>query len=129
MINPDSVGRTFHGADLVTVTQSEIDAFAAVIGEGDTSVAPPTFSIRISLSQYESILTKPEIGVDWTRLVHGDQKFEIYRPVVAGDVFTCAATIETLRTVAGNEIISVRSDLRNGAELAVSSWSTLVVRG
>ena len=129
MINPDSVGRTFNGAELVTVTQSEIDAFAAVIGEGNTSVAPPTFSIRISLSQYESILTQPEIGVDWTRLVHGDQKFEIYRPVVAGDVFTCAATIETLRTVAGNEIISVRSDLHNGAELVVSSWSTLVVRG
>jgi len=129
MINPDSVGRTFAGADLVTVTQSEIDSFAAVIGENDTSVAPATFSIRISLSQYESILTQPEIGVDWTRLVHGDQKFEIYRPVVAGDVFKCSATIETLRSVAGNEIISVRSDLHNGSELVVSSWSTLVVRG
>ncbi len=129
MINPDSVGRTFHGADQVIVTQSEIDAFAAVIGEGDTSVAPPTFSIRISLPQYESILTQPEIGVDWSRLVHGDQKFENYRPIVAGDVFTCSATIETLRTVAGNEIVSVRSDLHSGSELVVSSWSTLVVRG
>ena len=128
MINPDSVGRTFTGADLVTVTQSEIDNFAAVIGENDTRVAPPTFSIRISLSQYENILTQPEIGVDWTRLVHGDQKFEIYRPIVAGDVFKCSATIETLRVAAGNEIISVRSDLHNGSELVVSSWSTLVVR-
>ena len=129
MINPDSVGRTFEGADLVTVKQSDIDAFAAVIGETETSVAPPTFSIRISLSQFESILTQPDIGVDWTRLVHGDQKFEIFRPVVAGDVFKCSATIETLRVAAGNEIISVRSDLHNGTELVVSSWSTLVVRG
>ena len=129
MINPDSVGRTFEGADLLTVTQNEINAFAAVIGEEDTSVAPPTFSIRISLSQYESILTQPEIGVDWTRLVHGDQKFQIFRPIVAGDIFKCSATIETLRSVAGNEIISVRSDLHNGNELVVSSWSTLVVRG
>lgn len=129
MINPDSVGRTFEGADLLTVTQTEINAFAAVIGEEDTSVAPPTFSIRISLSQYESILTQPEIGVDWTRLVHGDQKFQIFRPIVAGDILKCSATIETLRSVAGNEIISVRSDLHNGAELVVSSWSTLVVRG
>ena len=129
MINPDSVGRTFDGADVITVTQSEIDAFAAVIGETQTTVAPPTFSIRISLSQYESILTQPEIGVDWTRLVHGDQKFEIYRPIVAGDTFNCSATIETLRVAAGNEIISVRSDLYNGKELVVSSWSTLVVRG
>ena len=128
MINPDSVGRTFVGTDLVAVKQSEIDAFAAVIGETDTSVAPPTFSIRVSLSQYKSILTQPDIGVDWTRLVHGDQKFEIYRPVVAGDVFKCSATIETLRVAAGNEIISVRSDLHSGSELVVSSWSTLVVR-
>ena len=129
MINPDSVGRTFVGADLITVTQSHINAFAGAIGENDTSVAPATFSIRISLSQYESILTKPEIGVDWTRLVHGDQKFEIFRPIVAGDCFTCSATIESLRVVAGNEIISVRSDLHSGSELVVSSWSTLVVRG
>ena len=129
MINPDSVGRTFKGVDQVTVTQSEIDSFAAVLGETDTTVAPPTFSIRISLSQYESILTQPEIGVNWSRLVHGDQKFEIFRPIVAGDVFTCSATIETLRVAAGNEIISVRSDLHNGPELVVSSWSTLVVRG
>ena len=128
MINPDSVGRTFEGADSVTVTQSEIDAFCAVISEADTRVAPPTFSIRISLSQYESILTQPEIGVDWSRLVHGDQKFEIFRPVVAGDVFKCSATIESLRVAAGNEIISVRSDLHHGNELVVSSWSTLVVR-
>ena len=128
MINPDSVGRTFVGADLVTIKKSEIDAFAAVIGETDTSVAPPTFSIRVSLSQYKSILTQPDIGVDWTRLVHGDQKFEIYRPVVAGDVFKCSATIETLRVAAGNEVISVRSDLHSGGELVVSSWSTLVVR-
>ena len=129
MINPDSVGRTFDSADLVTVTQSDIDAFASVIGETDTRVAPPTFSIRITLSQFESILTKPEIGVDWARLVHGDQKFEIYRPVIAGDIFKCSATIETLRVAAGNEIISVRSDLHSGSELVVSTWSTLVVRG
>ncbi len=129
MINPDSVGRTFDSADLVTVTQSEINAFAGLIGEADTRVAPPTFSIRITLSQFESILTKPEIGVDWARLVHGDQKFEIYRPVIAGDIFKCSATIETLRVAAGNEIISVRSDLHNGSELVVSTWSTLVVRG
>ncbi len=128
MINPDSVGRTFEGAGSVTVSQSEIDAFCAVISENNTTVAPPTFSIRISLSQYESILTQPEIGVDWTRLVHGDQKFEIFRPIVAADVFKCSATIETLRVAAGNEIVSVRSDLHRGDELVISSWSTLVVR-
>ena len=128
MLNPDSVGRTFAGVDVITVTQEEINSFAAVIGEKNTSVAPPTLSIRISLREFESILPKPEIGLDWTRLVHGDQKFEIFRPIVAGDSLTTSATIENYRVAAGNEIVTVRSDLFNGTEKVVSSWSTLVVR-
>jgi acyl dehydratase len=128
MLNPDSVGRTFAGVDVITITQEEINSFAAVIGEKNTSVAPPTFSIRISLREFESILTKPEIGLDWMRLVHGDQKFEIYRPIVAGDALKTSATIENYKVAAGNEIVTVRSDLFSGNEKVVSSWSTLVVR-
>jgi N-terminal half of MaoC dehydratase len=128
MLNPDSVGRTFAGVDVITVTQEEINSFAAVIGEKNTSVAPPTFSIRISLREFESILTKPEIGLDWTRLVHGDQKFELFHPIVAGDSLTTSATIENYKIAAGNEIVTVRSDVFSGGEKVVSSWSTLVVR-
>jgi hypothetical protein len=40
----------------------------------------------------------------------------------------CNSTIESARVVAGNEIVTVRSDLLNGGEVAVSSWSTLVFR-
>jgi hypothetical protein len=128
MLAPDSVGRTFAGADSISIIQSEIDAFAAVIGETDTAIAPPTFTIRISLDQFQNILTKPEIGLDWSRLVHGDQKFEIFTPIKAGDTFTCSSTIESYRVAAGNEIVTVRSDLKAGSTIALSSWSTLVVR-
>jgi len=128
MLNPDSVGRTFTGADVVTVTQSEIDAFADVLGESDKSVAPPTFSIRITLAQSQQLLSDPDIGLDWTRLVHGDQKFQIHRPIVAGDQLRCSSTIENYKVAAGNEIVTVRSDLHAGDQLVVSTWSTLVVR-
>jgi len=40
----------------------------------------------------------------------------------------CSATIESYRVAAGNEIVSVRSDLHRSEELVISSWSTLVVR-
>ena len=128
MLNPDSVGRTFEGADSVTVTQSEIDAFCAVISETVTTVAPPTFSIRITLDQSQAILSNPEIGLDWSRVVYGDQHFDIKRPIVAGDTFKCSSTIESYKVAAGNEIVTVRSDLHAGSELVVSTWSTLVVR-
>ena len=128
MLNPDSIGRTFSGSETITVAQSEIDAFCAVIGENDRTIAPLTFPIRITLTQMESILTAPEIGLDWSRLVHGDQKFDIKRPIKAGDALTTSATIESYRVAAGNEIVSVRSDLHCQGELVVSTWSTLVVR-
>ena len=128
MLNPDSVGRTFPGSDAITVSQNEIDAFCAVLGETDTSIAPPTFSIRITLEQSQAILSNPDVGLDWTRVVHGDQRFQIFSPIKAGDTFGCSSTIESYKVAAGNEIVTVRSDLHKGSELAVSSWSTLVVR-
>jgi acyl dehydratase len=128
MLNPDSVGRTFEGAELVTVTQSEIDAFCAVLSESNTSVAPPTFSIRITLEKFQVILSNPEIGLDWTRVVHGDQRFELKRPIVAGDSLKCSSTIESYKISSGNEIVTVRSDLHSEKDLVVSTWSTLVVR-
>ena len=128
MLNPDSVGRTFEGAELVTVSQSEINAFCAVLSESNTTIAPPTFSIRITLQQSQEILSSPEVGLDWSRVVHGEQRFEINRPIFAGDSFKCSSTIESYKVSSGNEIVSVRSDLHSNSELVVSTWSTLVVR-
>ena len=128
MLNPDSVGRTFEGAESLTVSQSEIDAFCAVLSENNTTVAPPTFAIRITLEQSQEIFSNPEIGLDWTRVVHGDQRFEINRPIIAGDTFTCSSTIESYKNTAGNEFVTVRSDLHSGSQIVVSTWSTLVVR-
>jgi hypothetical protein len=128
MLNPDSVGRTFEGAESVNISQSEIDAFCAVLSENDTTVAPPTFAIRITLEQSQEVLSNPEIGLDWSRVVHGDQRFVINRPIVAGDSFKCSSTIENYKVAAGNEIVTVRSDLHSDNQLVVSTWSTLVVR-
>ena len=126
MLNPELIGRTFKGESSVIVSQDSINKFAAAVGEKNTEVAPPTYSISITLDQSQKLLQ--DSGLDWTRVVHGEQKFEIFRPIVAGDEFVCSSTIENYRNVAGNEIVTVRSDLHSGSELALSTWSTLVVR-
>jgi len=126
VLNAELVGRTFTGADSTLVTQESIAAFAAVVGETNVDVAPPTYAISITLNQSQTLLQ--DSGLDWTRVVHGDQRFEIFRPIVAGDSLVCSSTIESARVMAGNEIVSVRSDLHSGSELVVSTWSTLVVR-
>jgi hydroxyacyl-ACP dehydratase HTD2-like protein with hotdog domain len=126
MLNPDVVGRTYVGANSISVSQESISKFALAIGEPNTHVAPPTYSISISLTESQALLQ--DSGLDWTRVVHGDQRFEIHRPLVAGDVIVCSSTIESAKVLAGNEIVTVRSDLHSGSELVISSWSTLVVR-
>jgi len=126
MLSPDIVGRTFPGADTTLVTAESIAAFAAVVGETNLDVAPPTYAISITLDQSQTLLQNS--GLDWSRVVHGDQRFQIFRPIVAGDKLVCSSTIESARVMAGNEIVSVRSDLHSGPELVVSTWSTLVVR-
>ncbi len=126
MLDPDLVGRTFVGAEVVRISQDEINSFCAVVGESVTEVSPPTFAITITLDQSQTLLQ--DSGLDWSRVVHGDQKFVIARPLIAGDEVRCSSTIETARVMAGNEIVTVRSDLHSGEELIVSTWSTLVVR-
>ena len=126
MLNPDVVGRTYVGATEFSVSQESITEFALAIGESNISVAPPTYSISISLAESQTLLQ--DSGLDWTRVVHGDQRFEIHRPIIAGDKIICSSTIESARLLAGNEIVTVRSDLYSREELLVSSWSTLVVR-
>ena len=75
--------------------------------------------------------------MNWDRMVHGDQKFEIIQPLQAGDQLRVDTTIENLRLVAGNELVSVRADIyravddgeSSSQEVLIRAWSTLVVRG
>ncbi len=127
MLNPDLVGRTFEGATSTSITPESIAAFALALGEPNTSVAPPTYAITISLAQSQSLLV--DSGLDWSRVVHGDQRFLINKNLTAGAEVRCNSTIESARIMAGNEIVTVRSDLIWSGEIAVSSWSTLVFRG
>lgn len=126
MLNPDLIGHTFKGESAVAVSLESIRNFAKALGETNLDVAPPTYAITITLEQSQSLLQNS--GLDWTRVVHGEQKFEINRAIKVGDQLICSSTVESHRVVAGNEIVSVRSDLHAGPELIVSTWSTLVVR-
>ncbi len=126
MLNPDLVGSTFKGAKVTTITEESISTFAHALGETEVRLAPPTFAITISLEQSQAVLI--ESGLDWSRVVHGDQKFTIYKQLAAGMQINCDSTIESARVMSGNEIVTVRSDLIESGEVAVSTWSTLVFR-
>ena len=145
MLSPDFVGREYPGSGTHEIHPYSIGAFAQAINDENpvyfdlgaaqelgypNLVAPPTFLITIALGESRRALNDPELGLDWSRVVHGDQRFTHARPVVAGDVLSCLTTIEAIKSVAGNDFVTMRSDFADHAGLQVAStWSMLVVRG
>jgi acyl dehydratase len=102
---------------------------ARALGHPDV-VAPPTFPAVITMQAGLQIIDDPQLGVDYSRVVHGDQRFSYARPVYAGDRLTCACTIEEITSRGGHDFVMTRTDVATEAgEHVLSAWSRLVVRG
>jgi acyl dehydratase len=142
-INRDFLGRRFPPSEPYEVTRVKIREFADAIGDPSPLhrdpeaakaagyrdvVAPPTFLIVITLDA--PALADPDLGLDYSRVVHTEQRFAHTRPVLAGDVVTCVSTITEIKTIAGNEKLGVETEIRTvEGELVCTSFSALVARG
>jgi acyl dehydratase len=93
-------------------------------------VAPPTFPIVVTGATMQQLLDDPDAGVDFTRVVHGDQRFTFTRPIVAGDELTATMTITSVKSIGGHSMVTSESAITDatGAHV-VTATSTLVVRG
>ena len=121
--------REFARAVHSTDPQSLDPAAAQAAGFADV-VAPPTFAVVVQEHTLAQLLADEEAGVDFTRVVHGDQRFTFSRPIVAGDELTATLTIASVKSLGGNSMITAESVIRDAAgEHVVTATSTLVVRG
>lgn len=61
--------------------------------------------------------------------MHGDQKFAYSRPVRAGDRLSVVSTIESVKSLAGNDVIDIRGEVHDETgEHVVTAWTKLVSR-
>lgn len=112
------------------VEAEHVRRFAEAIGDEGEGI-PPTFvtapEIRAGLAQ---IVADPELGLDFTRVVHGGQEYEWRRPLRLGETLEVRSTIEDVRTKGGHGFLTVRTEMRDAAgELVVVGRSTLIERG
>jgi acyl dehydratase len=104
-------------------------AAAAALGYADV-IAPPTFPIVVTMRASHQVVKDPALGLDYAKVVHGEQQFHHQRPIQAGDVLQVTSTVESIRAVGGNEILTTRGEVRTvDGELVVTAVSTLVARG
>jgi acyl dehydratase len=144
-LDPSFVGRKYPPTAPYLVGREKIREFAAAIGATDAAyhdpeaaraigyadvVAPPTFPVVITMATSRQIVDDPELGVDYSRVVHGDQRFAYTRPVVAGDSLVCVNSVDEIVSRGGHDFLTTRTDVSTEAgEPVVTVWSKLVVRG
>ena len=143
-LDPSFVGRTYPPTAPYLVGREKIREFATAIGAIDPAhhdpeaartlghpdvVAPPTFPVIITMAANQQIVDDPALGVDYSRVVHGDQRFAYTRPVVAGDELVCVSVIEDVSSRGGHGFLTTRTDVGTVAgEPVVAVWSKIVVR-
>lgn len=109
---------------------THLDPVAARAAGYSDVVAPPTFPIVVTELTLRQLLDDPDAGVDFSRVVHGDQRFSFSRPIVAGDELTATMTITSVKSIGGHRMVTAESSIADatGAHV-VTAVSTLVVRG
>jgi acyl dehydratase len=107
-----------------------LDATAArAAGHADV-VAPPTFPVVVQELTLAQLLAEPDANIDFSRVVHGDQRFTYSRPVVAGDELTATLSVTSVKTLGGHSMVTSESVMTDAkGDHVVTAISTLVVRG
>lgn len=114
-INHGIVGKEYP-AFVVTVERGKIKEFARAIGDLDQHylddevgraspwgdiIAPPTFPITFRDERADAEALLRDLGVDISRVLHGEQEFEVHRPIRPGDVLTCRTGVVDVSEKAG----------------------------
>jgi acyl dehydratase len=144
-VNPELQGREFPPARPYLVGREKIREFATAVfatspisfdveaaraaGHPDL-VAPPTFPVVVQEATLAQLLAEPDAGIDFSRVVHGDQRFTFTRPVVAGDELTATLRVTSVKSLGPHSMVTAESTIvdADGAHV-VTATSTLVVRG
>ena len=144
-VNPELVGREFPPVGPYLVGREKVREFARAVlatnpvyldvaaaraaGHADV-VAPPTFPVVVQELTLAQLLAEPDANIDFTRVVHGDQRFTFSRDIVAGDELTATLSVTSVKTLGGHSMVTSESVMTDAAGAhVVTATSTLVVRG
>ena len=134
-----------YGEVRLPVVREQVLQFADAIGEDDPvfrdveaaraagfpeQLAPPTFVTKMQIMSSGQVVVDPELGLDYSRVVHGEQEYVWHRPVVVGDVLIGVPRIADIYAKKSNEYLVIEAEIRDDrGGLVVVGRSTLISRG
>jgi acyl dehydratase len=143
-LNPAFAGRVFGPGEPYEVSRVKIADFAGAIGEQSELcrnreaavkagypdvIAPPTFAVVISMAASGEVTADPDLGLDYSMVVHSDQSFSHSRPLRAGDVVVATTTVESIKSVGSMSVLVTSTEIVTvDGEHVCTAKSTLVER-
>ena len=80
---------------------------------------------KLAADPEKLVIDEPELGLDYSRVVHAEQRFAYRRAVFAGDELTCEAVLEKLSSRADGEDERERGSAMASRSSSGSSASSL----
>lgn len=144
-LNAEFIGKSYPDTDPYLVGREKVREFATAIGDESPVYhdlqaaqalgypdlpAPPTFAFVVTRGAMGAAMFDPDLGLDYTRVVHGEQSFEYKRPLLAGDEVTVRSFIVDITARGANEYLTTQADVVTlDGELIVSTRSVIASRG
>jgi acyl dehydratase len=92
--------------------------------------AVPTFPVLLSRRVGQKVYEDPDLGLDYSRVVHGEQEFTYHRPIFAGDRLLAAGRVAAVQAKGRHELLAIETSVTTeGGEPVCGAVMTLIVRG
>lgn len=125
-VNPEAEGTRYPDVPFVVDTE-RVRAFRAVFGQAGG--VPPTFLTAAEFSVLPQVIDDPALGLDFSRVLHVGQSYELERPLREGEVLTVRARIDSVRVRAGAAFVVIAMDLFDDDDVPVAhARSTMIER-
>jgi acyl dehydratase len=143
-LNQSLKGKTYQELTF-DVDRDRVTAFAAAVGEDDPrftdpeaaraegfpeQLAFPTFPTVLGILASAQVVADPDLGMDYSRVVHGEQAYEWHRPIVVGDRLRAVPRIADVYAKGPNEFLVVEAEITDAdGQVVCVARSTLLSRG
>ncbi|AZS85891.1 MaoC family dehydratase N-terminal domain-containing protein [Streptomyces griseoviridis] len=129
-------GRVYPPGPAYPVEREKVRAFALAVGERHPAchsleaaralghpdlLAPPTFLCVPMQRASDQAVFDPEVGLDYDRVVHRDQRFVLRRPVFAGDLLLLTVHIDAVKPLGGSDVLELRAEVTAQNRAAVGT--------
>jgi hypothetical protein len=127
-MNPSAAGKSYPDATF-TIDPARVRAFRAVFDDTSDGV-PVTFVTAAEFTVIPTIVADPELGLDFSKVLHGNQEYEFRRPLEVGETVTIRTRLDSIKVVGGSGFLTILTEFVGAdGELACTARSTMIERG